>query len=376
MVVAAAAASRAHAGAWSANGDASLAAEWDSNVRFATSNVLQDEFAMAQGGLDLRWNGNASYIDIKPRGDTVRYRQFHPYDRSEGFLTVSSRLGGERGTLDFNVDAALDTTLTSERGLTGYTDSNRRRHMLAVELAPTWQFTERATMFADLNASRVHYLDAQRTLLVDYDYESATLGAKRQLSLLSSLSLQASGGAIRVPGTGPSDKDFYSLSLDYQRKLGQLWSTELSYGPSLIRNPALHSDDRGAVWQANLARQGERFRLAFAASRGVSPSGLGTLVRRDRVGIDLSASLSERLSASASVAWSRIRNSSLAGNFDIARLNYLESTLSLNWKPAATWTISLGAQRYLQTYQGASGTAGKTQALLRCSWNGLEHVLH
>jgi hypothetical protein len=138
----------------------------------------------------------------------------------------------------------------------------------------------------------------------------------------------------------------------------------------------LRSTDRGAVWQANLARQGERGSLSFQASRGISPSGLGTLVSRDRVGLNLGRNLSERLAASAGVSWSRIRNSSLAGNFDIARLNYLEASLSLDWKPAPTWTLSLGALRYLQDYQGLSGTASKTQAQLRCSWNGLERVLH
>jgi hypothetical protein len=231
MVVAAAAASRAHAGAWSASGDASLAADWDSNVRFATSNALQDEFATARGGLDLRWNGNASRIEFKPRGNVVRYRQYHPYDRSEGFLTVSSQLRGERGKLDVNVDAALDTTLTSELGQSSYTDANLRRRMLSLDLAPSWELGERTTLLADASASRTRYVDARLTPLVDYDYGSAMLGLQRQLSPLATVSLQASGGAIRVAGTGPYDKDYYSLSLDYQRSLGQRWSLEFAYGP-------------------------------------------------------------------------------------------------------------------------------------------------
>ncbi len=90
----------------------------------------------------------------------------------------------------------------------------------------------------------------------------------------------------------------------------------------------------------------------------------------------MAASRVAAVDVAAGVAWSRIRNSTLAGAFDLSRLDYLESNLNVSWKPAATWTVSLAAMRYLQTYQGTTASAGKTQVLLSCAWNGLEHVLH
>ena len=372
---------RAHAGAWSTTGDASLSTSYDDNVRFTRDDKIVDGIATLDGELRLDWMGEASKWSLVPRARTIGYRETYAYNRTEGFLGVSGRQSTERGKVDLRIDGALDTTLTSELGFTGYSDTNKRRRALNVSLAPQYRLTERLALTGTLAANFNRYVDARLTPLVDYDYRSAGIGLQRTLDERSALTLQASAGRMRVPGRAQYDKDNYQLVLDYNHQFGERWSTELAAGPSRVRSPVFHRTDSGVVYTATLERQGERSTIDLSATRTMSPNGLGALARRDVIGVHLLRNATERLTLGASVNGSRVLNSSLDGGFTNSRLSYLDVGVDCRWKPAPTWTVTFGVDRSLQSYDGTvvvAGnsvvqpvSAGKTVARLGASWSGL-----
>lgn len=365
------AAGRAHAGAWSAAGDASLTTTYDDNVRFAPGDKVVDGIATLDGDLRLDWLGDTSQLSLVPRARTFGYRDTHAYNRTEGFLGVTGRKSTERGRIDLRLDGSLDTTVTSELGFTGYSDTNKRRRALNVSLAPQYHLTERLGLTGSIGLNFNRYVDARFTPLVDYDYKSASIGLQRTLDERSTLALQASAGRMRVPGRSQYDKDNYQVVLDYNHQFGPRWSTELAAGPSRVRSPVLHRDDSGFVYTATLEREGERNIVDLSATRTVSPNGLGALARRDVVGVNLRRHATERLTLGANASWSRILNSSLDGGFASSRLSYLDVGLDARWKPTPTCVIFLGVDRYLQSYGTPNVNAGKTVAQLGFSWNGL-----
>jgi hypothetical protein len=365
------AAGRAHAGAWSAAGDASLTTSYDSNVRFTRDNRTVDGIAALDGDLRLDWLGDASQLSLLPRARTIGYRETHAYNRTEGYLTVTGRKSTERSKVDLRIDGSLDTTITSELGFTGYSDTNKRRRGLNVSLAPQYRLTERMALTGSVGLNFNRYVDARFTPLVDYDYKSASIGLQRTISERSTLALQASAGRMRVPGRSQYDKDNYQVVLDYNHQFGPRWSTELAAGPSRVRSPVFHRSDSGFVYTASLEREGERNTVDLSATRTVSPNGLGALARRDVVSMHLLRHATERMTLGASANWSRVLNSSLDGGFGNYRLNYLDVGIDARWKPARTWTLSLGVDRYLQSYGTPTVNAGKTVAQLGFSWAGL-----
>lgn len=374
-MVAAVAAARAHAGAWVANADSSLAGTHEDNVRFLPGGSVADEVGTADLDLQLQWVGDTTSLSFRPRGRAIEYRNYHPYNRTEGFLSLSGRKQGERSQVEFTIDGSLDTTITSELGFTGYSDTNKRRRALAVSLAPQWQLSERVALVASASESFNRYADAKLTPLIDYDYRSATVGLQRAVSQRSTLALQASGGRLEVPGQPIYAKDNYQLVLDYVYAFAERWNSEFSWGPSQVRNTASQLTDGGVVYSASLSRKSERSSLGVNAARSVSPNGLGALTRRDVVGLHVQGAATERLNFTADASWSHILNSRTDSGFSSQQLNYLDVGLGTAWKPTPTWTIGFGVHRALQSYGAAVGTAGKTSATLTISWSGLQRVI-
>jgi len=367
-------AGRVHAGAWSTAGDASLSTTYDDNVRFAPGDKIADELATLEGDLHIDWMEDASQLSLVPRARTIRYRDYRAYDRSEGFLSLSGERKTERSHIDLRIDGSLDTTVTSELGFTGYSDTNKRRRGLNVSLSPQYRLTELLALTGSIAASFNRYVDARFTPLVDYDYKSVTLGLQRTLNERSTLALQASVGRMRVPGRAQYDKDNYQLVLDYNHQFGERWTTELAWGPSRVRSQAFHRTDSGLVYTASLIRKGERSTLSLSATRTVSPNGLGALARRDVFGATLQRNVTERMTLDANANWSRVLNSSLDGGFSNSRLSYLDVGIGVRWKPAPTWTVSFGLGRSLESYGVPVTNAGKTIAQLGFNWAGLGSV--
>lgn len=369
-------AARAHAGAWSADADLSLSAAYDDNVRFVSRGAIADQYGVAEAGANLQWHGEATTIGLRPSARGYYYRHYDPYNRTDGYLTLTSRHRSQRSRYDLTLTGAVDTTLTSEFQFTGfrYADANKRHESLSATLAPQWDLTERISVVASGSWSRHRYIDAQLTPLVDYDYRSAMLGLQRNLTVVSTLELQATAARLSLPSRSLYDKDSFQVVADYTRQFGPRWSLELAAGPSRVHSLVLHRDDNGFVYSANLERKGEAGHLAFTAGRTVSPNGLGALARRDTASIDARRQVTERLGVSANLAWVHVLNSQVTGGFTAALTDYLDGGLGVDWRPAPTWNLQLSVHSYRQSYGTGSDTARKGIAQLQLTWNGLQHV--
>ena len=365
----------ARAAAWSFTGSGSLAAAYDDNILFVADQPLADSIGRAEFTANLARVSDRSRWVVAPRLVAVEYDRYHTYSHSEQYLTLSNLSGGERAASNLSFNLTRDTTLTSELGLTGLASTNKRRQSSNLSWSPSLQATQQWAYGAQLGATAVRYADAAHTSLVDYNYGALSLYTSYLPSPISKLTLQLSGGRLRVPDNGIYDNSNYAATIGYERALGERWRLSLSGGPSQIRGAAATAD-RGEVYAASVARQLEHNSFTLSISREVTPNGLGLLSRHEQLTLGAQQALSERLSFRLNGIWARTRNVAPGGGLQQFKLEYRDVVAALNWDCSPTWHLTVDLGHGQQAFDSAAATARRWHASLGVGWSGLERVLH
>jgi len=310
-----------------------------------------------------------SELTLRPRLYTSRYNDDDSLSSDDQFLTAGYRWLGERSEFGSEVGFTRDSTLTSELGLTGLVQTNRRHEALTLSVGPKIMLTERVSAGAQLFWLASHYQDAEFTGLVDYDYGAVSLYSSVALSEAgSSLTVTAQAGELSsdVPG-GAVTRDG-SLRLGWTHRPWERWTVSLSAGPSYVDTD--YGSDSGVVFDAEIKRQSERWSLSGGVARSQSPSGRGVLTRRDRASLSLNRAITERLSATVSAQW--IRNEDLRPQFgaDTYSVDYGRLDVTTHWRMARHWSLALQLAGNAQDYETASQRAEGYRASLSMVWNG------
>jgi hypothetical protein len=341
---------------WSATPHARLGVEFVNNpVLTARDNPLYysgtTDFT-SDLNADVAKHGDDYDFSISPRLLFIDYTDQSLLDQNDQYVTLNSNLRSERTTWSASANGARDTTLTSELGLTGLTNTNRRHENLQLTLGPTVQYTERLSFSAQASWLTHHYENAGNTGLVDYHYGAADLRSSYALTELTSLALDLSAGQVAAPDAG-SRSNNYAVEASLTRQLNEFWLATLSAGPSWVKTAI--ATQAGAVYDVALQHQGELLRLNAEASRTVTPTGRGLLTTRNQLTLTASRPFTERFTANLSGILSHTRDYTNAVNATPYTVHYYSALASLQWRLAPTWSLSLDLEDRRQTIPSASG---------------------
>lgn len=373
-LIAATAAPVAQAGVWNVVGQGSLGVNYDDNVRLSSSNQVADWSGVADASGSLSYQDDAFLFQVSPRVLAARYDVEHTSNRTEEYLTLLAQKTTETGNASVSLSGTQDTTLTSELGLTGLSDVNKKHRVGSVTMENSWNLTERIVASTQVYASASRYLDAQLTGLVDYNYGSGVVSASYDWTERSSFTLQASAGKLQVPDIEAYDKVNLSVTLGYRARLASQWNVALSFGPSKIRTEG--RTDTGTVYNASLTHDAELMHINLSVNRDVTPNGFGLLSRREQIRLGLTRELGARWVTDWSATVSRNQNVLPAGGIAQDAVTYADVTGNLGWRMTPTWGVALVAGYTRQRVGGSQLTAERQHAALNFTWNGLVRPLN
>lgn len=353
---------------WLVNPTARVATDYSSNPRLRTQNYEGSAAAVGELSAVLQRRTERSEWSLQPRLYSERHPDEELLDRDDRHLQAVFTHYSERALWSVTTSFAQDTTLTSELGLTGYTEDNRRHEGFLVSGGPTFTLTERTNAGGQLYWSDNHYRDAAFTGLVDYEYAAASVFASHSLSDRAQLSISTRVGDLRVPANSRADKQDASLTLGWTYEPWLLWTLNVSAGPSYARSE-VGSDD-GTVFKADLQRLGERWTFSTSAGRDVTPTGRGALTRRDQVMVSASRWLAERITGSLTLRGVRTQELLTQSGRAGEELDYGRVDLRVQWRMAEHWSLALGFGGATQRVQSRPDDAENYGASLSLVWNG------
>jgi hypothetical protein len=347
---------------------------YDDNVRLSNSAPVADHQFVADASGMLAYQDDAYSFRVSPRVLAVRYDNDKTLDRTEPSLLLQGTQSTETGETSLSFSGTQDTTLTSELGLTGLSDVNKRHRLGSLTIARSWSAAERVSVGTQLFASASRYLDAEFTGLVDYNYGSAVLNTSYDWTERSTVTVQASIGKLQVPDVAAYDKTNLAATLGYRVQLAPRWLAELSVGPSLIRTRG--RAETGSVYNVSIKRNAEVATIDLSLTRDVTPNGLGLLSRRDQAHLGFTRTLTERWVTDWSATWIRTQNILPAGGRTQDAVQYADITGNLRWRMTPTWSVAVALGSTRQRVGHAQPTATRQHAALNVSWNGLAHTLN
>lgn len=358
-----------------------LAAEW----RIAPSAYIGTSYAdnprlMVEGGdaaagavgefkTAIQLLTERSDFSLTPRWRSARYDQDESLDSDDQFVNARYQWISERSQWSSDIGLTRDTTLTSEIGLTGLVQSNRRHQAISVSAGPTFMVSERISAGGQLYSVDNSYEDSEGTGLVDYAYRAVSLFGSYAMSERSSLMLTASGGQLTAEGFlgGIATRDS-SLKLTWRYQPWDLWQLLVSAGPSYADSDT--GSASGQLLEFEAHRRGDLWNFSTVAGRSLTPTGRGVLMRRDRVSLNGKRSLAERFDVSVSAQWIRSEDLPQLGA-NTYYIDYGRLDVTGYWRVGQNWSVALQLSGLTQERESSTQRAEGYRALLSMVWNGL-----
>jgi len=326
-----------HAADWSQTLEASANAAYATNPALVPGSSIADELAQLSIDGNTTAQSELDQLTVTPRLSITRYDHETGLNYETGAISLAYQHNLERGQWTLNGQALTDSTLTSELGLTGITEINRRHY--ASTLAAGYQYltTERLSWEAQASWQDTRYTNAQQFGLTNYRYWSVQFGPLWNFTdrLVGQLSLETDQIS---PQSQPAEKD-YSATLQLKRKLSEQYAWRISAGATRVDTPGAY-DTTSSVFEVGASRQTERVQWDVAIRRSVLPIGLGLLAREDQATASIAVSTSERSTLSLAV--------SILRTDPVSLLFYLDPQISFSYLvyAGASWGAVNGEWRY------------------------------
>jgi len=353
--------------------DWSLAPHFGLNGEYNTNPYLQfQDTGNRSGGIfdaSLPLGAKTERTDFKLGLDAHlrHYNDDVSQNRDDERLSTSINQTSERHSWSGSASWARDTTLTSELGTTGLTQTNKRHNRYGASINPQIQLSERSLANFGISGELNRYQDAELTGLVDYSYASVFAGYSRLMGELTSVGFGAVVGGQSVPDRSSSDTVNallrVSLSHDYSERL----HFESYLGPIYARSQTL--ERRGAGGRLALRYGGLRTDFSFSAERQLAPAGLGDLTIRDAASLEMTNRLKERLSVSTILSYQRSQAALTIPGASANRTQYWRAEEGLHWQCAKTLSIGLVAGKTRQKSSNQTDYADGFFARFGITWS-------
>jgi hypothetical protein len=360
---------RTLAAEWRVSPSAYVGTSYADNPRLAVTDTESSAGAVAEFKTAIQLLTERSNFSLTPRWRSSRYDNDSSLDSDDQFVNARYNWVSERTQWNSEIAVTRDSTLTSEIGLTGLVESNRRHQAVSVSVGPTFMLTERTSVGGQLYSVDNHYDDNIGTGLVDYDYRAASLFGSYALSDRSSLVVTAQGGQLTAEGFlgGTATRDA-SLKLSWNYQPWDLWNLLVSAGPSYADSKT--GSASGQLLEFETKRRGDLWSFSANGGRSLTPTGRGVMMRRDHASLTAKRMLAERFDVTVSAQW--IRSEDLPQlQADTYYVDYGRIDLTGYWRVGQNWSLALQLSGLTQERESSTERADGYRALLSMVWNGL-----
>jgi hypothetical protein len=345
----------------------SLSGEYNSNPYLDYQNVDHRSGGTFDAQLPLTAKTERTDFGLTLGGHLRRYENDPAGNRDDENLNLSIGQTRERSGWQGAAGWTRDTTLTSELGTTGLTQSNKRHNRYSASIAPQIQLSQKSLFAFGVSGELNRYEDAALTGLVDYSYASVYANYGRQTSELTNVGvgLMASGQSVPDRRDAESVNGLVRLTLAHQYT--ERLSLEAYAGPTFARTRTLERWGAGGL----LALKYGGLRTDFSASveHSLAPAGLGNLTARDAATLGMGNRLTERLSAATTLSYQRSRDALHATGAATNNVYYWRADEALHWQWAETVSTSLSVGATRQVSKSQPDYADAFIARFGISWN-------
>lgn len=296
-----------------------------------------------------KFGGSTEALEVSGRlaADFVRYYGGQDTSITNLYFPVSTKYKSEKDVFGFDGGFIRDNTLMGELRQTGVVLSFTQRNQWT--LSPSWthQITEKLSAMGTYTFYDTRYENGLRLGLADYTMHVGSTGLSYQLSerdqfQVNAVAVRFSASDLRLSSTilGPQ--------ITYAHMFSETLSGSISGGPrhvsSTIQSPVGSLSDGVWVWtfSSNLEKRWDDWRIKGEVGREINPSGFGLLLRTDKLSLEVSHQLTERLTASVTGLFliaDGVKTKAVSTVFPENRLLYV--TPKLSWRLSEWWTADM-----------------------------------
>lgn len=352
---------------WSLEPHVGLNGEYNSNPYLAYGHTESRSGGTLDVLLPLKAKTETTDFHLDLGGNLRRYSNDPQGNRDDERLAIGIGQTHERSGWTASAGWTRDTTLTSELGLTGLTQSNKRHNRYDASISPQIQLSQRSLFTFGVSGELNRYEDAALTGLIDYGYGSVFANYQRQVSEVTAIGFGVYGGGLTVPDRSDSNSVSGVARLSLGHEITERLHLDAYVGPTYARSRT--TDKWGAGGMLGLKYGGLRTNFSLSAERALAPAGLGALTVHDTAALSMSRRLTERLASTTTLAWQRSQEAVITPGAASYRVWYWQGTETLSWQVAQRWSLNLSVSGTRQASNAAPEFANRFMANLGIAWN-------
>jgi hypothetical protein len=288
----------------------------------------------------------------KAAGEFVRYRDGQETGFTNLYFPLSARYRTERDVFGLDLGFTRDSTLMGELQQTGVVLDFTQRSLWNFHPAWSRSLSERLSLQADYQASDASYDNGLQLGLFDYRMRTFNVEASYELTRRDRLRVSGVRADFDAPDAGRNSK-VGGVQLSISHDFSETLSSALSAGPRWVSidlaGASVPERQMLGVYSGVLKKTYERLRLQLEAKREIQPSGLGFLLRTDRIAAVIENQFTETLAASVSGSQYTAQG---VGTTSFERTRYLTVGPRLSWRLAERWMLEASyayARREVET---------------------------
>ena len=347
---------------------------YDDNIRLETDDP--ESAFNSQLTADARFGFRTEVSDVKfqTRLATYQYNGLSDLDYNEALFGVDSSLRHDLDTFGINANLLRDSSRTSELETTGSVETSIPR--IKTYISPNWsrQLSERSLLQLSYAHTDVDYQNKSRTAtssgtnLIDYRYDSASIGLIHKLSERTDLQTTLIGSRYKASGVY-SKSETIGFQVGLTRRFSETLNASVALGLNHIDtffiNAASEKDEESDIApliSISFDKKWERTSLNGSLSSSASPGGDGRMLSRNSVSLGFNHKFTERLNFALDTVYTRNETAGGVKNSGDTR-TYYSIEPKLSWRASRWWTIS-GSYRYrAQEYTETDGGVADSNAV-------------
>lgn len=329
---------------WVFDGRLDPRVEYDDNVLLRDSKDSSMVYKVSPT-LNLSRSLENSSVKATIGYDIERYGQLSELDTENPFASLSGSYQSTRSAYSLNASYREQTVRSIAEEDTGDFSSNAIVRSRTIAPGYQYQLTERDSLLFSASYSERRY-DASR--FADNDTLSISTGWSRSLTERLSGGLNLSYVQFESESTFiESDYDSYNLAVTGNYAITERWQVNGQVGRNYLKSRVrfVGTDIRqtatntGSLASIAITHLGHVDSLSLNLSRSLNPSGEGVLNEQDRIAVNYSRDLSERLSFNLGASYSETTSAD-----DISRTDrkFTDISPSLKWMFARNVSVNAG----------------------------------
>lgn len=356
---------------WSAEPSMSVRGEYNSNL---TLSSIPGEVWGHWVSPSVRFAGSTERLEVsgKAAGDFVTYYGDQDRSLTNLFFPVTARYSLEQDVFTLNGAFTRDNTLMSELQQTGAVLSFTQRNQWS--MSPSWTrvITEKMSLQMGYQYANATYEDGKRLGLFDYDVHGGNLGVAYKLTERDDVQLTGSYSKVDLPDSGLKIGNTgamlaithaFSEATTFNVSGGSRWLDQtLTVGGASLY-------DRQLIWVFGGAMRTKWMdgQASLEANRDVNVSGLGILLRTDRLAASISKELTETVTVSLAGQVFFVETVPVQGvGIQTAQTRVILATPAATWKLNDWWSLEASytyADRRTDVLNGVDASRGHSTFL-------------